>query len=321
MLSGKATKATQQMKGTPLYMAPEQLTLDGVSPATDIWALGLIAFFLLTGQSYWRSASDENASVYSLFAEIGAPKISPSERARELRIHAPWTSDFDAWFLKMLAVNPQERFSSASSAIDALAAVLGVELGPRFSFVDSPSVSSYSTNLPVEYTKVVVETKSTQSVSVGSPEEMKSSLLGLSTSSEQKRGNHWWKPAMLVALVVSVGVVILAMKLHEPEVVPVVVQTPSASPPAASSSSSLSQVVPHVELVPAASGTSENVPPSASTPPTNRPTVQANTPPITRPTVQANTPPINQPIVQPNTPPITRPTTQPKTPNGYNPLD
>lgn len=48
VLSKGATKATQQLKGTPLYMAPEQLSLSGVSPATDIWALGLITFFLLT---------------------------------------------------------------------------------------------------------------------------------------------------------------------------------------------------------------------------------------------------------------------------------
>ena len=40
--------------GTPLWMAPEQ-TARGVkiAPPTDVWAIGLIAFQLLTGRHYW----------------------------------------------------------------------------------------------------------------------------------------------------------------------------------------------------------------------------------------------------------------------------
>src|SRR6185503_1006620 len=43
--------------GTPLWMAPEQME-GAVSPASDVWALGLIAFYMLTGRSYWLSARD-----------------------------------------------------------------------------------------------------------------------------------------------------------------------------------------------------------------------------------------------------------------------
>lgn len=38
------------LRGTPAYMAPEQWTASALSPATDIWALGLILYELLTGQ-------------------------------------------------------------------------------------------------------------------------------------------------------------------------------------------------------------------------------------------------------------------------------
>ena len=40
-----------EIAGTPNYMAPEQLeqTPELITPRTDVWAFGLIAFFLLAG--------------------------------------------------------------------------------------------------------------------------------------------------------------------------------------------------------------------------------------------------------------------------------
>src|SRR6202000_247691 len=43
--------------GTPRWMAPEQADATArVSPSTDVWAYGLLAFWLLTGESYWKAA-------------------------------------------------------------------------------------------------------------------------------------------------------------------------------------------------------------------------------------------------------------------------
>ena len=52
-----STKQTAAM-GSPIWMAPEQADRSPVTPATDVWALGLIAFYLLTGRPFWRSAND-----------------------------------------------------------------------------------------------------------------------------------------------------------------------------------------------------------------------------------------------------------------------
>ncbi|MCA9580096.1 MAG: serine/threonine protein kinase, partial [Myxococcales bacterium] len=47
------TSKTDAM-GSPLWMAPEQTERgDRIGPQTDVWALGLIAFTVLTGRKYW----------------------------------------------------------------------------------------------------------------------------------------------------------------------------------------------------------------------------------------------------------------------------
>ncbi len=49
-----AAGATQSL-GTPLYMAPEQFGISTkITPATDIYALGMVAYTLLVGRAYWR---------------------------------------------------------------------------------------------------------------------------------------------------------------------------------------------------------------------------------------------------------------------------
>jgi eukaryotic-like serine/threonine-protein kinase len=57
--------------GTPLWMAPEQTESRAViGPQADVWALGLIAFHLLTGRLYWREANLEGGSSVVLMREI-----------------------------------------------------------------------------------------------------------------------------------------------------------------------------------------------------------------------------------------------------------
>ncbi|MCZ7677605.1 MAG: serine/threonine protein kinase [Sandaracinaceae bacterium] len=107
--------------GTPLFMAPEQGTPGAqLRAATDVWALGLIAFHALTGRHYWLAASHGHG-VQALFAEVFVHALVPaSRRAAELGATAPLPPGFDAWFARCVVREPEARFPDARVAIDAL---------------------------------------------------------------------------------------------------------------------------------------------------------------------------------------------------------
>ncbi len=118
--------------GTPLYMAPEQYEAGKVQPSTDVWALGLIAFELLTGRSYWKAARDGNATPASIMYETCLGELAPpSSRVADLGLRAALPDGFDAWFSRCLQRQPDLRVLDARMAFESLAAVLGPAEPPR----------------------------------------------------------------------------------------------------------------------------------------------------------------------------------------------
>lgn len=111
--------------GTPGFMAPEQADPKAapITFQTDLYALGLIAFRLLTGRSYWTSGS----LVQLLSQILVQPMAPPSERASGLG------PAFDGWFLRACDRDANKRFSSAFEQVEALAAALDLPEQPRLS--------------------------------------------------------------------------------------------------------------------------------------------------------------------------------------------
>lgn len=121
------TKVSRDVKGTPLYMAYEQATGTAITPQTDIWALGLIAFFLLSGRMYWKTANNPEAELHALFVEIlSLPLDPPSQRIVAYGGVATWGNAFDAWFARAVNRDPAQRYSSAGLAIAELSDALGL---------------------------------------------------------------------------------------------------------------------------------------------------------------------------------------------------
>jgi serine/threonine protein kinase len=117
----ESTAVSREVRGTPLYMAYEQVAGEAVSPQTDIWALGLLTFFILTGRSYWPAANKATSSTEALFAQIlTLPLPLPSQRLRDEGILLDVSAAFDAWLLTCLERDPSRRFGSAGVAVAAL---------------------------------------------------------------------------------------------------------------------------------------------------------------------------------------------------------
>ncbi|AKV03607.1 serine/threonine protein kinase [Labilithrix luteola] len=127
--------------GTPMWMAPEQATRSPVTATADVWSLGLIAYTLLTGKSYWNTANAEDGTTPQLLREIVLdPLPTASERAKTQSRGDHLPPNFDAWFSRCVARDPNARFPNAAVLIQAMR--------PLFPAPEAASGSSRKTPAP-----------------------------------------------------------------------------------------------------------------------------------------------------------------------------
>ena len=109
--------------GTPAYMAPEQALATEVGPAADLYAVGVMAYEMLSGNVPFRGSDVAMAIMLQHLNEAPPP-------LREAR------SELDpalcAWVERMLAKAPADRPESAGSAWDELEEAVIAVAGPRW---------------------------------------------------------------------------------------------------------------------------------------------------------------------------------------------
>ena len=122
----ESTTTTIGSAGTPAYMAPEQIRGDQVTPATDIYGLGVLLFELLTGQRPFRGiesgteAAGQTAAERARYAHLHLPPPDP----RSLNPEIP-----EALALAVLTAlnkDPEQRFNSTQAFYLAACSAAGI---------------------------------------------------------------------------------------------------------------------------------------------------------------------------------------------------
>lgn len=104
--------SADQMIGTADYMAPEQINRQPVDARTDVYALGIVFFQMLTGQVPFTSTTVQGL----LFQHV----YTPPKPVRELNPNVP--EALEKIIFRALAKAPEQRFPSAEAMAQALEA-------------------------------------------------------------------------------------------------------------------------------------------------------------------------------------------------------
>ncbi len=135
---------TDSSLGTPLWMSPEQAAGAPITPATDVWAAGLLAFRMLTGRSYWLCARNPVVEMKAFLDELldASPLPGASERARAVGCERALPEGFDAWFSRCVTRDPRRRFRNGDELAAALRDVKPRAANAIVTRQSSPEVSA-----------------------------------------------------------------------------------------------------------------------------------------------------------------------------------
>src|SRR5262249_37379374 len=98
--------------GTPMYLAPEAIRSDEADARSDIYALGAVGYFMLTGRPVFEGRNLIEVCSHHLYTPVSPPS---------LRLDGSVPEDLEALLLQCLAKDPEARPQSALAFAEALA--------------------------------------------------------------------------------------------------------------------------------------------------------------------------------------------------------
>ncbi len=101
---------TEAVIGTPDYMAPEQIEGRAITPATDVYALGVVIYEMVTGEQPFQGDTPLSVALKKL------KEAAPSPRRHVPDLPPVW----EKTILRCLERAPADRFASAEEVVRAL---------------------------------------------------------------------------------------------------------------------------------------------------------------------------------------------------------
>jgi eukaryotic-like serine/threonine-protein kinase len=229
--SGQALTQLGMVYGTPEYMAPEQALGQPVDARADLYALGAIAFELITGTRPF----DHESKVTLLGMHVTAPIPSMRERAPAANVPV----EIEAIVTRLLAKEASARFADAKDLIEALDSV-AAQLAARGRIAEAPPRSIASG--PRRSSASVADASGPQSLVAASAPNLQhrgiSSLVGASVGHAGMTARPTRARRLMViagavvgaGLLVALGVVV-APSVHETAATPAPAVSSSPPPP------------------------------------------------------------------------------------------
>jgi eukaryotic-like serine/threonine-protein kinase len=173
---------TGSIMGTAQYLSPEQAQGHAVSETSDLYAVGVVLYELLTGSVPFEGES----AVTIALKQVSAEPTPPSQRNPEV------TPALDAVVMRSLAKDPLARFASADEFIAALQqAREGISPAPAPVFNGAP---------PTQTAAAALLVPPLPPEGAPSPED-----------DARKRKRAWWIAAGIAALAITAAVLLLLL--------------------------------------------------------------------------------------------------------------
>jgi serine/threonine protein kinase len=116
----RALRSREKWEQKVPWLAPEQSNDEApLGAEADVFAAALVAFFAVSGRSYWQSCPKGAVDVAAWQREIVGPRAAASQRAQESSLEL--LPAFDAVFARALLASPNERFRTVGELAAALA--------------------------------------------------------------------------------------------------------------------------------------------------------------------------------------------------------
>ena len=112
---GFAPDHSDVIKGTPIYMAPEQVLKKPLDHRTDLFALGLTLYELLMGKPAYRIPYDSSDPIRAIFQDIKRGQFNFDVEGLRRRL-----PNIGPTITKLLEYNPEERFQNGQELLFTL---------------------------------------------------------------------------------------------------------------------------------------------------------------------------------------------------------
>jgi len=186
--------------GTVSYMAPEQLSGRPVSAAMDIYAMGAIAYELVTG----RKPFNPETGFELLEMQRAGVRVKPADLRPSLSEEAGQA------ILRALSFDPKQRLQSARELGDILARTLTEETAAPLEYSPSPSAQVPATQLATDANSPARQTADLSSKTIAvryEPAEVSTldgSVYPAIEVADSSQGRSWLKAGLGLILLVAI---------------------------------------------------------------------------------------------------------------------